>query len=87
MRCRLLAQETHPDVARSIGASIGEDGTVRESASDAVRTTRQRVGTLEGRVKGILGSQEGEITMQGGRWCLAVPQSALSRRVAQRSHA
>ena len=73
--CRLLAQETYPELAKSISSMIAEDGTVRENATDAVKTTRQRVETLESRVKGILGGQDGEITLQGGRWCVAVPQS------------
>lgn len=62
-------------VAAAIEAAIREDGAVRDSASDAVRRTRGRVTTLQGRLRGILQNQPGEVTEQGGRVCIAVPGS------------
>lgn len=60
-------------VAAAIDGAIREDGGVRDSASDGVRRARSRVTTLQGRLRGILQNQPGEVTEQGGRVCIAVP--------------
>lgn len=51
-------------VAAAIDGAIREDGSVRDSASDNVRRARGRVTTLQGRLRGILQNQPGEVTEQ-----------------------
>lgn len=51
-------------VATAIDGAITEDGSVRDSASDNVRRARNRVTTLQGRLRGILQNQAGEVTEQ-----------------------
>ena len=51
-------------LAGDINAAIGEDGKVRDSASEEVRRTRGKVMTIEGRIRGVLKNQGGEVTEQ-----------------------
>ena len=47
-----------------IGAAIGEDMQVRDSASEDVRRMRNRCKTLEGRLRSILKGSAGEVSEQ-----------------------
>lgn len=51
-------------LAGDINSMIGEDGKVRDSASDEVRRTRGKVMTIQGRIRGVLKNQNGEVTEQ-----------------------
>ena len=55
---------THPDVVAEIGAAIGEDMRVVDSASDEVQRTRGRCRTLEGRLRALLKPLPGEVSEQ-----------------------
>ena len=54
------------EVAAAVDGALREDGSVKESASEEVRRTRGRVSTLQGRLRGILQNQPGEVTEQVG---------------------
>ena len=56
-------------LAGDINAAIGEDGRVRDSASEEVRRARGKVMTIEGRIRGVLKNQGGEVTEQVRRFC------------------
>lgn len=65
------------EIARAVAAAITEAGTVKDSASDAVKRTRARVATLEGRLRAMLNKREGgEVTSFRGRMCVAVALGA-----------
>lgn len=51
-------------LAGDINSMIGEDGKVRDSTSDEVRRTRGKVMTIQGRIRGVLKNQNGEVTEQ-----------------------
>ena len=55
---------THPDVVAEVGAAIGEDMKVVESASEEVQRTRARCRTLEGRLRALLKPLPGEVSEQ-----------------------
>ena len=56
----------HQGIVAEIGAAIGEDMQVRDSASEDVRRTRNRCKTLEGRLRSILKGCAGEVSEQVG---------------------
>lgn len=65
-----------PELISEIGYAIEESGKVRESASEKVKQTRNKVRTLEARIRSILKGKvasRGEITEKNGRICLAAP--------------
>ena len=56
----------HQKVVSEIGAAIGEDMQVRDTASEEVRRTRNKCRTLEGRLRAILKGASGEVSEQVG---------------------
>lgn len=70
------------EIAKAVASAITEAGAVRDTASDAVKRTRARVATVEGRLRGMLTKHPtGEISTFRGRMCVSValgtPPSAL----------
>eukprot|EP00873_Tetraselmis_striata_P044957 jgi/Tetstr1/465221/TSEL_009927.t1 len=59
-------------LAKAIIAATSDSGHLRDSASPELERARQRVASLEGRVKGILKGYPGEAILHNGRWCVAV---------------
>jgi dsDNA-specific endonuclease/ATPase MutS2 len=65
-----------PELISEISYAIEESGKVRESASEKVKQTRNKVRILEARIRSILKSKVasgGEVTEKNGRICLAAP--------------
>ena len=54
----------HQKIVSEIGAAIGEDMQVRDTASEEVRRTRNKCRTLEGRLRAILKGASGEVSEQ-----------------------
>jgi hypothetical protein len=46
---------------------------LQDSASEALRTARQRVKTLQARLSSLLKGFGGEVSERGGRMCVALP--------------
>jgi DNA mismatch repair protein MutS2 len=77
-----------PQLESRIGESIGEDSTVLDSASPALRRIRSELRTAQQRLQDRLGTlvnefrgalQEGLITQRGGRYVLPVRAEARSQ--------
>ena len=63
-------------------SAVDEQGEVRDSASDGLRCARAAYSTVERRLRALLGKSSGEITMRGGRLCVALPAGAHVRHLA-----
>lgn len=46
----------------AISAAVGEDGEVRDGASEELRQARNKVAALQGRLTGILKGHSGEVS-------------------------
>ena len=58
--------ETHPGIVADIRRAISEEGIVQPNASEKVRQMRQRVSSVEGRLRGILNGHAGEVSEHVG---------------------
>ncbi|CAG9467565.1 unnamed protein product [Pedinophyceae sp. YPF-701] len=70
---RMEPISAQPQLVSSISRAIGEDGEVRDSASDELRGARSRLRTLQGRLKSVVGGSTGEATTYNGRLCRVMP--------------
>ncbi|KAL6756776.1 hypothetical protein V8C86DRAFT_3018742 [Haematococcus lacustris] len=58
-----------PSLARAITSAIDEENQVMDSASEALRLSRQRVKGLQARLTTLLKGYGGEVSERGGRYC------------------
>ena len=75
--CRFLALQADASIAKDIYNVVGEQGEVRDSASDALRRARAACSTIERRLRSALGKTSGYIVMHAGRLCVALPAGTL----------
>lgn len=54
--------QTHPSTGNAITAAVGEDGEVKDGASEEVRAARNKVAAIQGRLTGILKGHSGEVS-------------------------
>lgn len=75
------------DLVSRISAAIDDEGVVRDAASDELRNARQRVRTIENRIRNLIKSQStrGEVVEVSGRLCVQVAQAAIDPSAASRS--
>jgi dsDNA-specific endonuclease/ATPase MutS2 len=57
----LQGVEEHQELQMAVSQAIGEDGTVRDNASDEVSRTRTKVQTLDNRLRKLLQGMSGEV--------------------------
>lgn len=58
----LQEMQGHPEVVKAISAFVSEDGEVKDSASDELRTARGKLRGIENRLKALLKGHSGEVS-------------------------
>jgi len=81
LESRVRGVDACPELQGRVRGCVDDDGSVRSSASEAVKAARQRVATLAGRLDALLKGGEGgagkaTVVERKGRMCLAVPGGA-----------
>jgi dsDNA-specific endonuclease/ATPase MutS2 len=65
------------DLMREVSAALDDEGNVVDSASERLRSCRQRVKQLTSRLAAAMKPYPGEVSERGGRVCVAVPEAGL----------
>ena len=58
--------EEHKDLESAVSQAVSEEGSVRETASEELPRCRNRVRTIEGRLRSLLKGMSGEPSEQVG---------------------
>ena len=65
--------EEHRDLESAVSQAVSDEGSVRETASEELSRCRNRVRTLEGRLRSLLKGMSGEPSEQVGAHHLTGP--------------